>query len=345
VFNSPIPPSRIAPNGKYVVHEYSTLQSPPVSVLRSTDDGRVITEIQKADISGLQAVGFRSPERISAIASDGKTPIWGAMYFPPNFDPSKRYPVINALYAGPQVTVAPVAYSQAFGALGQFNRTALASLGFIVVTVDGRGTPYRSLEFQKVSRGTGHGTETLKDHRAALEQLAAARPYMDLGRVGVWGHSWGGYHAARAILQHNDFYDAAVASAGLHGYQWSYPGFESSIGRPDYGDGSSIRPDPGAIPKNFVGIDNTHLAGQLKQGHLLIAYGDLDENVQPSQAVQLIDALIKANRNFDVLYLPNRTHYYVPEPYFQRRLWDYMVEHVMGAEPPGPPATETATAK
>lgn len=334
VFGTPIPPDRISPDGRYFVAEYSTLQQPPISVLRSTEDGRIISELQRADVSALTAAGYRPPERFSATAADGKTIIWGAIYFPTDFDPQQSYPVINALYAGPQVSIAPFSYRAGFSGLGQYNRTALASLGFIVVTVDGRGTPYRSLEFQNASRGLGHGTEALKDHRAALEQLAASRPYMDLSRVGVYGHSWGGYHAALAILQHNDFYDAAVASAGLYGYQWSYTGFESFIGLADYGNGSILRPDAKTVAGNIAAIGVTPLAGQLKQGHLLIAYGDVDENVQPSQAVHLIDALIKADRNFDLLYLPNRTHYYVPEPYYQRRQWDYLVEHVMGAEPP-----------
>jgi dipeptidyl-peptidase-4 len=334
VFGFPLPPDRISPNGQFFVEEYSTLQQPPVSVLRSTEDGRIIAELQKADVSALVATGFRPPERFSATAADGITTIWGALYFPPDFDPAKSYPVINALYAGPQVSIAPFNYRSAFSGLGQYNRTALASLGFIVVTVDGRGTPYRSLEFQNASRGAGHGTETLKDHRAAIEQLAAARPYMDITRVGVYGHSWGGYHTALAILQHNDFYDAAVASAGLYGYQWSYGGFENFVGLPDYGNGSTLRPAPDAVAPNIAAISVPPLAGNLKQGHLMLAYGDADENVQPSQAVQLIDALIKADRDFDLLYLPNRTHYYVPEPYFQRRLWDYMVRHAMGVEPP-----------
>jgi dipeptidyl-peptidase-4 len=334
VFGFPVPPDRISPDGRYFVAEYSTLQDPPVSVLRSTEDGRIITELQRADVSALTERGYRPPERFSTTAADGTTTLWGAIYFPPDFDPAQKYPVINALYAGPQVSVAPFNYSSGFMGLGQYNRAALASLGFIVVTVDGRGTPYRSLEFQNASRGQGHGTEALRDHRAALEQLAATRPYMDLQNVGVHGHSWGGYHTALAILQHNDFYDAAVASAGLYGYQWSYPGFENFIGLPDYGNGAILRPDASSIPENIASIGVTPLASQLKQGHLLIAYGDVDENVQPSQAVQLIDALIKADRDFDLLYLPNRTHYYVPEPYYQRRQWDYFVEHLMGAEPP-----------
>jgi dipeptidyl aminopeptidase/acylaminoacyl peptidase len=343
VFGFPVPPDRISPDGRYFVAEYSTLEEPPVSVLRSTDDGRIIAELQKADVSKLAERGYRPPERFSATAADGQTTIWGAIYLPPDFDPAKSYPVINALYAGPQVSIAPFNYLSGFSGLGQYNRAALASLGFIVVTVDGRGTPYRSLEFQNASRGLGHGTEALRDHRAAIEELAAKRPYMDLTRVGVYGHSWGGYHTALAIMQHNDFYDAAVASAGLYGYQWSYPGFESFIGLPDYGNGSTIRPEPGTVAENFQAISVPPLANQLNQGHLMIAYGDVDENVQPSQAVQLIDALIKADRDFDLLYLPNRTHYYVPEPYFQRRLWDYMVEHAMGAEPPEYSHLESAT--
>ncbi|MCC5867840.1 MAG: DPP IV N-terminal domain-containing protein [Gammaproteobacteria bacterium] len=334
VFGLQMPPSHFSPDGRFFVDIYSTLSEPPVSVLRSTEDGHVIAELERADVTALEAAGYSPPQRVSATAADGETTVWGAIYYPPDFDPDRRYPVINALYAGPQVTVAPANYAASFSGLGQYNRAALASLGFLVVTVDGRGTPYRSLAFQDVSRGQGHGTEPLNDHRAALEELAASRPYMDLSRVGVWGHSWGGYHAARAILQHNDFYDAAVASAGLHGYQWSYPGFEIFVGRPDYGGGSVTRPTPDAVPDTIAAIGNAPLVGQLKQGRLLIVYGELDENVHPAQAVQLMDALVKADRNFDVLYLPNRTHYYTPEPYFQRRLWDYLVEHVMGAQPP-----------
>ncbi|MEM8987199.1 MAG: DPP IV N-terminal domain-containing protein [Pseudomonadota bacterium] len=337
LLGAPVPPQWISPDGRFAVATYATMKEPSVTVLRDLDnDGEVIAEVARADVRKLENAGFTPPERFSAIAADGETPIYGVMYFPSNFNPHKKYPVVNALYAGPQVITAPVDYMEASGASalsGQINRTALANLGFIVVTVDGRGTPFRSRSFQMASFGEHHGDVTLNDHRAALEQLGAERPYMDLSRVGVYGSSWGGYHAARAILIHNDFYDAAVASAGVHTWHTLYGGFERFIGLPDYGDGVAISPTPNAVPENYVKINNTTYADQLV-GHLLIMYYGNDENVPPSTNISLVKALAEAGKDFDLFYVPNQPHYYFAAPYAQAKIWRYMVEHVMKAPPP-----------
>lgn len=332
LFGIPLPPSKISPNGKFLVSSQSTLKSPPETILRNAQDGSIISVIEKADVEALHAAGFKEPERFRAKAADGETEIYGTIHLPLEFDPESSYSVLNATYAGPQLRSAAVGYMDAIGGPGNGDRTALASLGFIVVTIDGRGTPYRSSVFQDEGRGSGHGTVTLEDHKAAIEQLASERPYFDLSRVGIYGHSWGGYHATRGLLLHNDFYVAAVSSAGIQGYQWSYPAAEGFLGEPDFGDGITTRATDRDVPENFLEVSNSQLADRLK-GKLLLAYGDLDENVSPAQTAQMVRALTLADKDYDLIVMPGANHYFDSSPYFSRRRIDYLLEHVMGVDP------------
>jgi dipeptidyl aminopeptidase/acylaminoacyl peptidase len=270
------------------------------------------------------------------------TDLYGLIVRPTTFDPAKTYPVIDSIYPGPQIIKTPkrfVGSIDQFGIGRQFfwHDQALAELGFIVITIDGQGTPYRSKAFMDVAAGEKFGEAGgLADHVVGLRQLAARDPSLDLSRVGIYGHSGGGYASARAILQFPDFYTVAVSSAGnhdQHGYTASWG--ERYIGLP-HGD-------------NYRDQSNFHLAGDLR-GKLLLAYGGLDDNVPPALTLQLIDALIQANKDFDLLVLPHCDHSFVDfregreqyelgpglrtDPYFVRRRWDYFVRHLLGAEPP-----------
>jgi dipeptidyl aminopeptidase/acylaminoacyl peptidase len=247
-------------------------------------------------------------------ARDGKTDVYGTLHLPSNFDPKKKYPVLDSDYPGPQTIKAPKRYQA--GSLEQ----ATAELGFVVFQVDGLGQPWRSKEYHDYAYANMGDTGGLEDHVAALKQLAKEYPYMDLDRVGIFGHSGGGFASARAMLLYPDFYKVAVSSAGNHdqlGYLYSW-------GEKYQGPVSG---------RNYDNQDTTLIAKNLK-GKLLLAYGDMDDNVNPTLSIRLMDALIKANRDFDVLVMPNRNHSFSTDPYFNRRRWDYLVKHLLGVEPP-----------
>lgn len=332
----------LSPSRDYVVDSYSTLDQPPRSVLRSTEDGAVIAELERADVSAVTAAGWLPPQRLKFTGADGRAEVFATVYFPPDYAPERakpgQYPIIDAIYGGPQVTNAPVAYVEATAAINPISRSSLARLGFVVVTIDGRGTPGRSRAFHDVSYGLNHDTQ-IDDHVAAIEQLAARYPGLDLQRVGIYGHSFGGYSSTRAILRRPEFYKVAVSSAGNQNFQGMYAGGVLGLDRLltgplDYGNGERVRSTPDAVPAVYRAFDNASLADRL-QGKLLLVYGDLDENAYPAVTVQLTSALIRANKDFDLLYLPNQDHeLFRNDPYYTRRMWDYFVEHLMGARPP-----------
>jgi dipeptidyl-peptidase 4 len=216
--------------------------------------------------------------------------------------------------------------------LGGQGRTALAALGFAVVVVDGRGTPLRSKAFQDAGY-EAFADICLDDHVEVLRQICDRDPSLDPERIGVYGHSFGGYTSARAILRHPDVYKVAVSSAGSHKLHGMYSGVVGAVPLPDYGEDLRMKPDAKAVPQNYRQMDNAVLADNLR-GKLMLVYGDMDENAYPAVTLQLCDALNRANRSYDLLYLPNATHGFTAEPYFVRRLWDYFVEHLMGEQPP-----------
>jgi dipeptidyl aminopeptidase/acylaminoacyl peptidase len=328
-----------SPSGQYVVDEYSRVDMVPVTVLRSAD-GRIIRTLEMGDISQLQSLGWRFPERFSVKARDGVTDLYGVITRPTTFDPAKSYPVIDSIYPGPQIIKTPKRFPAGLDQTGHqrqwvWHDQALAELGFIVITIDGQGTPYRSKAFLDVAYGDKFGEAGgLADHIAGLRQLASREASFDLNRVGIYGHSGGGYASARALMTFPDFYKVAVSSAGnhdQHGYvaDWG----ERYIGLAD--------------DNTYRDQANFHLAGNLK-GKLLLIFGGLDDNVPPALTSQLIDALMAANKDFDLLALPHCDHSFVDlregretyesglreNPYFVRRLWDYFVRHLLGAEPP-----------
>jgi dipeptidyl aminopeptidase/acylaminoacyl peptidase len=320
-----------SPSGNYFVETYSTVDTAPRFLLRSANEGNIIAELETADASELYATGWRAPERFSAKSADGSTDIWGAVYFPPDFDPLRAYPVIDAIYGGPVSVVAPRTLRQAYAS--GYQRASLARLGFIVVSLDGRGTPFRSRAFREAGYGN-FADPQLEDHVAAIQQIAERIPSMDLERVGIYGHSNGGYMAARAMLKYPEIFKVGVSSAGPHNFH-GLPGTGMPwMGIPRYEGGASLRPEDGAVPDNYRVLDNAELASGLR-GDLLLICGDMDNTAFPALTLQLADALTKTNKSFDMLYLPNRNHrYFVDEPYVMRRIWDYFVEHLHGVEPP-----------
>ncbi|UNK41221.1 prolyl oligopeptidase family serine peptidase [Luteimonas sp. S4-F44] len=304
------------------IDSWSTVDTPPVTVLRRADDGEIIMPLEVADTEAVQAAGWRAPRRVSALAADGVTELYATVWLPPGFSPESRYPVIHATYGGPWTLNAPRSYQEAVSTFNPVSRASLAELGFIVVTIDARGTRGRSRAFTDVGYGDFIGP-AIEDHVAVIRQLAEQFGGFDLDRVGVYGHSFGGYVAARSLLTRPDFFKVAAASAGPHNYQGLY-GMEHLLG---------LATD-GTAADHYQHLDNAHLAHRLR-GRLLLAYGDLDESAYPALTLQLAAALIQENKRFDLLYLPNRTHdFFRTDTYYTRRLWDHFVEHLQGIEPP-----------
>ncbi|HET9016465.1 MAG TPA: prolyl oligopeptidase family serine peptidase, partial [Thermomicrobiaceae bacterium] len=317
-----------SPDGRFFVDSYSHVDLPPVTVLRAAD-GSVVRELERADVARLEQTGWRPPERFRANARDGATDVYGVLILPTWFDPARdgRLPVLDSIYAGPQTNQAPTSFSGYSTTTSVpskerdfWHAQALAELGFAVVMVDGLGMPFRSRAFaDRAYRDLGDGG--LPDHVAAIRQLAERHPFLDLERVGIYGHSAGGYASAHAILAYPDFYRVAVSSAGNHDHRLDKATWvERYMGLP--------------VGEHYAAQANAALADRLR-GKLLLMHGEMDENVHPASTLQLVDALIKANRDFDLLILPNRPHGMGSDPYFVRRRWDYFVRHLLGAEPPG----------
>ncbi len=315
----PIAASDIAtsfsPSGRYFVDTYSTVETPPVTVLRRSD-GTLVIEVERADTSLLKAGGYTPPERFTATAADGTTPLYGVILRPSHFDPTKTYPVIDSIYPGPQGRRTPDSFMDAVFDYGF--ASAMAELGFIVVLVDGRGTPGRNKAFLNLSYGKLANGGFLEDHVAAIRELGRARRWMDLDRVGIYGISGGGNATARAMFTYPDFYKVGVAHAGNHDQRGYIYGWGESYNGPIVGD-------------NYTATSNAAIAKNLK-GKLLLMHGDMDSNVSPALTLQVADALIKANKDFDLMIIPNLGHAW--GDYGMRLTWDYMVRNLMGATPP-----------
>lgn len=310
---------RFAPSGRYIVDTYSTIETPPVTVLRSAADGRILRTLETSSIDGLTEIGWTPPHVFSVKARDGITDIYGVMFLPSNFDSTKSYPIIDHIYPGPQV-----------GSVGQWTWTtggeerALAELGFVVVEIDHLGTPLRSKAFHDNYYGF-FGDNGLPDHIAAIKQLAARHAFVDIDRVGIYGHSGGGFASTDAMLRYPDFFKVAVSGSGNHDNRsyniyWAekYQGL--------------LKKDSITGKDNFESSANKTMAANLK-GHLLLMHGDMDDNVHPANTIQLINELIKANKDFDFVLAPDRAHG-LNEPYFIRRRWDYFVRWLLDVDPP-----------
>lgn len=322
-------PELISPSGRFMIDTYSTLQKPPVSVLKRID-GTFVMRLETADASAVHASGWITPEPFTVEAADGKTKLYGLLIHPAHFNPECRYPLIDAIYNGPQVVTTP--HDFVGGLSGDFasDAQAFAQLGFAVIVMDGRGTPLRSKAFQDYIYN--NMDFALPDHVAAIRQLAATHPYLDVDRVGVYGHSFGGFASMEAILRHGDLFKVAASSAGPYDLYGQYP-LDAFFAPPRYANGARQPSGPADYPRNWGDFDLTRDAGQLK-GKLLLAYAGLDENAYPAEAARMISALTQANKSFDLIYLPNGSHAFSGDPYFIRRRWDFFVRNLLGATPP-----------
>jgi len=315
-----------SPSGEWIIDRYSTIDTEPTTVLRRADGKAVANAdlngalvLEEVDISELLAQGWPRPIPFTVKARDGETDLYGVMYRPSNFDPTRRYPIINHIYPGPQ---AGSIGARSFNP-GRGNAQALAELGFIVVQIDALGTPMRSKEFHAAYYGD-MGDNGLEDQIAGMRELAEKYEWIDIDRAGIFGHSGGGFASTAAILRYPDFFKVAVSSAGNHDnrgytYYWGEK-WHGLLERDGEGD-------------NYERQANHLLAGNLR-GKLLLAYGTMDTNVHPDMTLLVIDELIRQNKDFDLIVMPNRGHGFSGEPYMIRRTWDYFVEHLLGAEPP-----------
>ncbi len=309
----------LSPSGKYFVDSYSKPDVAPMAVLRDATD-KLLANIEKADISKLLATGWQSPMPFTVKARDGATDLYGLLFKPANFDPNKKYPIVNHIYPGPQTgSIGGRNFSAARG-----DAQALAELGFIVVEIDGMGTPWRSKKFHDAYFGD-MGDNTLPDQVTGMKQLAQKYPWIDIERAGIYGHSGGGYAAADAMFRYPDFFKVGISEAGNH---------DNRVYEDDWGEkwqGLLEKKADGTT--NYDSQANQNFAKNLK-GHLLLAHGTMDTNVPPYNTLLVVNELIKANKDFDLLLLPNRGHGFGNEAYMVRRRWDYFVRYLLGAEPP-----------
>jgi dipeptidyl-peptidase 4 len=301
-----------SPDRRFLIDTWSRVDWPPAHELRRTSDGRRLCALEQADWDGLLQTGWRIPERFVAKGRDGKTAIYGVIWRPTQFDPSKKYPVIEDIYAGPQDSFVPKTFHT------HYSQQSLAELGFIVVQMDGMGTANRSKAFHDVC------FKNLKDAGFPdripwLKAAAATRPYMDLTRVGIYGGSAGGQSALGGLLFFGDFYKVGVADCGCHDNRmdkiwWNEQWMGWPIG-PEYGDNSNV----------------THAAKL--QGKLMLVVGELDNNVDPASTLQVVNALEKANKDFDLLLMTGTGHGAAEGAYSSRRRADFFVRHLLGVEP------------
>ena len=310
----------VSKDGKRFVDVVSTIDTAPVAVVRDAD-GKQLAELARTDLSRLKAAGWVAPESFTVKARDGKTDLYGQLFKPSNFDAKKKYPIVTYIYPGPQVgSIRSRSFSAAHG-----DHQALAELGFIVIAVDGMGTPMRSKSFQDAWYGD-MADNTLPDQVAALKQLAARHPWIDATRTGMWGHSGGGNATATALFRYPEVYKVGIAESGNH----DNLAYEDDWGERYHGlletkaDGTS----------NYTGQDNAAYAKNL-QGKLFLLHGMMDDNVPPQSTLLVVDALMKANKDFDLLLLPHARHGFGRDSYYvMRRRWDYFVQHLLGATPP-----------
>lgn len=301
----------LSPNGRWLLDTYSRVDLPPITELRDTTNGKLACVLEKADASALLGAGWTMPERFVAKGRDGVTDIHGIIIRPSNFDPTKKYPVIEEIYAGPHGFFAPKEWGR------QTRQHAMAELGFVVVQLDGMGTNWRGKKFHDVAwRNLKDGG--FPDRIAWMRSAAATRSWMDLTRVGIYGGSAGGQNALAGLLHHGDFYKAGVADCGCHDNRmdkiwWN----EAWLGEvsPHYAENSNV----------------TH-AGKLT-GKLLLIVGEVDTNVDPASTMQVANALIKADKDFELLVMPSTNHGAAETPYAGRRRMDFFVRHLHGVEP------------
>jgi dipeptidyl aminopeptidase/acylaminoacyl peptidase len=304
----------ISPDHTFFIDNASRADLPTQSTLRNLRDGSQVRVLEQSDVAELQKNGWKFAEPFHGKAADGTTDLYGLIWRPSNFDPSKKYPIVEMVYTGPQGFFVPKTFSAAL----RVQQQTIAELGFITVMVDGRGTTGRSQTFHEFSyRNLGGSFE---DHVAMIKRIAAQYPYMDIDRVGIYGTSAGGYGSAHAMLAFPDFYKVGVSISGDHDARldkawWNelYQGYP--------------------IGTDYAEQSNVTMASRLK-GHLLLVHGDIDDNVHVVETMRFADALMKANKNFDMLIVPNMYHGEGGNLYLVRRRWDYFVQNLLGVTPP-----------
>jgi dipeptidyl aminopeptidase/acylaminoacyl peptidase len=299
-------------DGTLYIDTYSRVDAPPVSELRKTADAGLVLPLENGDITALQSSGWQAPETFVAKGRDGRTDIWGVIYRPSTFTASRTYPVVENIYAGPQGSFVPKSFA-AYNAM-----QAIAELGFVVVQIDGMGTSNRSKAFHDVA-WKNLGDAGFPDRILWHKAVAAKYPYYDISRVGIYGTSAGGQSALGALLFHGDFYKAAVSASGCHDNRmdkiwWN----EQWMGWP--------------LGPHYAAASNVDHAKNLR-GDLLLIYGEMDTNVDPASTLQVVNQLIKHNKNFDLLGIPGAGHT-SGGPYGDRKRWDFFVRHLLGVNPP-----------
>jgi dipeptidyl aminopeptidase/acylaminoacyl peptidase len=315
-----------ARGGSTFVDVYSTVDTPQTAVLRDGKTGKVLVALAKQDVSQLLAAGWKAPTRVAVKARDGVTQVYGIVFKPTDFDASKKYPVIDYVYPGPQdgscSVFGPPGFEAARGDL-----QSMADLGFVVVCIDGMGNPHRSKSFHDAHASTPEdmGDDTIPDQVSGIKDLASRYAWIDLDRVGITGHSGGGNATVSAMFHFPDFFKVGWAESGNHDNR-------------DYEDDwderwaglEVIGPDG---KSNYDAHANQNYAQNLK-GHLMLTHGTIDDNVPPSNTLLVVDALIKANKDFDMLMIPNVHHgYAAASPYVMKRKWDYFVRYLAGGTP------------
>ena len=312
---------QLSTDGRYLVDTYSRADTPPVVALRDAD-GRLVMPLEKSDISRMLATGWKAPIEIKVKAADGTTDLYGMMFVPANLDPNKKYPVINNAYPGPQSgSVGARAFTSARG-----DKQALAELGFVVVSIDGRGTPGRSKSFHDAYYGAMGRDNTVPDQVAGMKDLAHQYPYIDIEKAAMWGHSGGGFITADAMFRFPDFFKVGIAESGNH---------DQRVYEDDWGERYQGLLEKTPDGKDSYDVEANQTFAKNLKGHLLLAHGTVDNNVPPYNTLLVAEALIKANRDFDLLMLPNQPHGYgTMSNYMMRRRWDYFVKWLAGGEPP-----------
>ena len=318
----------LSPSNNYFVDDYSQPDVPDITVLHSID-GRLISTLEQKDVSRLVATGWKPPIPVTVKAHDGQTDIYGLMFKPTQFDSTKKYPVIDYIYPGPQ---GGSVGSWSFIASRSDNQ-ALAELGFIVVEIEGTSNPLRSKSYHDMSYGN-MADNTLPDQVTAIRQLAQLYNYIDTSRIGIWGHSGGGFATACAMFKYPDFFKVGISESGNHdnrNYEDDWG--ERYIGLLKDSNGTS----------NYNAQANEIYAKNLK-GKLLLAHGMMDDNVPPSNTMLVIEALEKANKDYDLIVFPNSAHGYgYYSLYMMRRRWDYFVKNLLHKEPPAEYAIQIKT--
>jgi dipeptidyl aminopeptidase/acylaminoacyl peptidase len=310
----------LSPNEKYFIDSYSQPDVPPVIVLRNMT-GKLISTLEKTDISRLKATGWQPPKPFSVKAADGKTDIYGLLFLPAKIDPDKKYPIIDYIYPGPQGgSVGSWSFRASRG-----DNNALTALGFVMVQIEGTSNPLRSKSFHDMSYGN-MAENTLPDQVTGIRQLAQQYSFIDTTRIGIWGHSGGGFATADAMFTYPDFFKVGIAESGNHDNR----NYEDDWGERYIG---LLKKGPDGI-SNYEPQANQIYAKNLK-GKLMLAHGMMDDNVPPSNTMLVIEALEKANKDYDLVLFPNSHHGYGQYSfYMMRRRWDYFVKNLLKATPP-----------